>query len=277
MNKKDANITFSSYFNDITIHFYEDTDFMESVGKRFGIDVNRDYFLAMSFLYPSDMAVSYEDKCALTDLLSPVAAYGPINKSIDSPQFLICDRGTTLFLAAHTKEELTGSRGNVCDKALELLKQNRPDVFIRIGIGTLETGLSGIERTYQNSLEAVHAGEKFKKERRVLDFMGMEIYSAINAMVLAHGQSLISTILLQLTDGEQTILGKYYQCKEQIPAAAAALHLSEVDVSNALGRIKEKTGLDVNDTEDNFKLNFIMIAKRVLEKEKSNKQAVRAL
>ena len=277
MNKKDANITFSSYFNDITIHFYEDTDFMESVGKRFGIDVNRDYFLAMSFLYPSDMAVSYEDKCALMELLSPVAVYGPINKSIDSPQFLICDRGTTLFLAAHTKEELTGSRGNVCDKALELLKQNLPDVFIRIGIGTLETGLSGIERTYQNSLRAVNAGEKFKKERRILDFMGMEIYSAINAMVLAHGQSLISTILLQLTDGEQTILGKYYKCKEQIPAVAAALHLSEEEVLNTLCRIKEKTGLDVNDTEDNFKLNFIMIAKRVLEKEKSNKQAVRAL
>lgn len=277
MNKKDANITFSSYFNDITIHFYEDTDFMESVGKRFGIDVNRDYFLAMSFLYPSDMAVSYEDKCALMELLSPVAVYGPINKSIDSPQFLICDRGTTLFLAAHTKEELTGSHGNVCDKALELLKQNRPDVFIRIGIGTLETGLSGIERTYQNSLRAVNAGEKFKKERRILDFMGMEIYSAINAMVLAHGQSLISTILLQLTDGEQTILGKYYKCKEQIPAVAAALHLSEEEVLNTLCRIKEKTGLDVNDTEDNFKLNFIMIAKRVLEKEKCNQQAVRAL
>ena len=211
------------------------------------------------------------------DLLSPVAVYGPINKFIDSPQFLICDRGTTLFLAAHTKEELTGSRGNVCDKALDLLKQNLPDVFIRIGIGTLETGLSGIERTYQNSLRAVNAGEKFKKERRVLDFMGMEIYSAINAMVLAHGQSLISTILLQLTDGEQTILGKYYKCKEQIPAVAAALHLSEEEVLNTLCRIKEKTGLDVNDTEDNFKLNFIMIAKRVLEKEKCNKQAVRAL
>ena len=250
---------------------------MESVGKRFGIDVNRDYFLAMSFLYPSDMAVSYEDKCALMELLSPVAVYGPINKSIDSPQFLICDRGTTLFLAAHTKEELTGSRGNVCDRALELLKQNLPDVFIRIGIGTLETGLSGIERTYQNSLRAVNAGEKFKKERRILDFVGMEIYSAINAMVLAHGQSLISTILLQLTDGEQTILGKYYKCKEQIPAVAAALHLSEEEVLNTLCRIKEKTGLDVNDTEDNFKLNFIMIAKRVLEKEKCNKQAVRAL
>lgn len=52
MNKKDANITFSSYFNDITIHFYEDTDFMESVGKRFGIDVNRDYFWPCPFSIP---------------------------------------------------------------------------------------------------------------------------------------------------------------------------------------------------------------------------------
>ena len=48
-----------------------------------------------------------------------------------------------------------------------------------------------------------------KKKRRVLDFIGMDIYSAINAMVLAYGQSLISTILLQLTDEEQTILGKH--------------------------------------------------------------------
>ena len=174
-------------------------------------------------------------------------------------------------MAAHTKEELLNASTMVCDKALELLKKSLPDVFIRIGIGTLENGLTGIERTYQNSLRAVNAGEKFKKERRVLDFIGMEIYSAINAMVLAHGQSLISTILLQLTDEEQTILGKYYKCKEQVPAVAAALHISEAEVRNALCRVKEKTGLDVNDTEDNFKLNFIMIAKRVLEKEKKRR------
>ena len=271
MNKNDTNITFSSYFNYITIHFYEDIAFMESVGKKFGIDVNKDYFLAMSFLYPSDMIVAYEDKHALMELLTPIVAYGPLNKSVDSPQFITCDKGTALFLAAHTKEELLNASTMVCDKALELLKKSLPDVFIRIGIGTLENGLTGIERTYQNSLRAVNAGEKFKKERRVLDFIGMEIYSAINAMVLAHGQSLISTILLQLTDEEQTILGKYYKCKEQVPAVAAALHISEAEVRNALCRVKEKTGLDVNDTEDNFKLNFIMIAKRVLEKEKKRR------
>lgn len=264
-------MTLASYFNDITIHFYEDTALMESIGKTFGIDVNSDYFLAMSFLYPSEMVVSYDTKAALMDLLAPVIACGPLNQSIDSPQFITCDKGAALFLAAHTKEELSAASNRACEEALKILDKALPDAFVRIGIGTIESGLSGIERTYQNSLMAVNAGEKFKKERRVLDFIGMEIYSAINAMVLAHGQSLISTILLQLTDEEQTILGKYYKCKEQIPAVAEALKISETAVKDALRRIKEKTGLDVNDTEDNFKLNFVMIAKRVLEKEKKRR------
>ncbi len=46
------------------------------------------------------------------------------------------------------------------------------------------------------------------------------------------------------------------------PASIAALNISTEDVTNALKQIKTKTGLDVNDTEDSFKLNFIMIAKR---------------
>ena len=120
MNKNDTNITFSSYFNDITIHFYEDIAFMESVGKKFGIDVNKDYFLAISFLYPSDMIVAYEDKHALMELLTPIVAYGPLNKSVDSPQFITCDKGTALFLAAHTKEELLNASTMVSDKDMEL-------------------------------------------------------------------------------------------------------------------------------------------------------------
>lgn len=268
MNKQTANPTLSSYFNDITIHFYEDTALMESTGRQLGIDVNQDYFRAISFLYPSDMVVSYEDKCHLTEVLTPVLSCGPLNRTMDSPQFLACDKGTLFFLMAHTKEELLNADSQVCEKAISLLEENFPDTFIRIGIGTIENGLSGIERSYQNSLHAVNAGEKFKKERRVLDFIGMEIYSAINAMVLAHGQTLISTILLQLSEEEQAILGKYYKCKEQIPAVADSLHLDEEQVKKALQQVKEKTGLDINDTEDNFKLNFVMIAKRVLEKEK---------
>ena len=55
---------------------------------------------------------------------------------------------------------------------------------------------------------------------------------------------------------------------ENIPAVASSLNISEEEVRNALYKVKEKSGLNVNDTEDNFKLHFVMIAKRVLEKEK---------
>ncbi|MGF0146584.1 hypothetical protein ACQRDF_04010 [Lachnospiraceae bacterium SGI.054] len=268
MNKSDNKITFSAFYNNITIHFYEDDQLMENAGKTFGLDIKRDYFLAISFLYPSDMVVSYDEKYSLMQLLSPLTSYGPLNAAIAQPQMIFCDKGTSMLLASHTKEELASCKKQVVEKAIAILTDEISDGFVRIGIGTVENSLSGIEKTFRNSICAINAGEKFKKERRVLDFIGMEIYSAINAMVLAHGDSLISTILLQLTEEEQTILGKYYKCKEEIPQTAAALNITTQEVTDALTRVKTKTGLDVHDTEDNFKLNFVMIAKRVLEKEK---------
>jgi len=41
--------------------------------------------------------------------------------------------------------------------------------------------------------------------------------------------------------------------------------MTEDEVKNSLTQVKINTGLDVNDTEDNFKLHFITIAKKVLE------------
>lgn len=265
------NMTLASYFNDIVIHYYENSALMIKKGEQWGIQISTDHFRALSFLYPSDLVVGYNKQQQLQELLSPVIEYSPMNKAIDSCQFIRSDKGVVLILVAHTKEELLAITDNVCKKALDILQQELPNDFIRIGIGTMENGLSGIRKTYNNAIQAVSAGEKFKKNRRVLDYIGMEIYSAINAMVLAYGESLIRSILKQLTESEQSILGKYYKCKELVPETAAALGISEEDVLHCFKQIKERTGLDVNDTEDNFKLNFIMIAKRVLEKEKQRK------
>lgn len=113
---------------------------MESTGRQLGIDVNHDYFLAISFLYPSDMVVSCENKCRLMELLTPVLSCGPLNSTIDSPQFLACDKGILFFLMAHTKEELLNANVQVCEKAIRLLEENFPDPFIRIGIDTIENG-----------------------------------------------------------------------------------------------------------------------------------------
>ena len=266
MNSNSTDISLSSYFNDIVVGFYEDTGLVESLGHSFGFDVNKDSFLALSFLYPWATPITYDDKTLLHDQLEPLLKLGPINQTIDSNQILLADRGVVIFFIAHTKQELLNILPSVKDEALKLTEHFTAPKNIRIGIGTIETGLEGIEQSYQNSLRAVDAGELFKKERRVLDFMGMEIYSAINTMVVNYGDALTKEVLKQLTDPEQRILGKYYKCKESVSETAAALRITEAEVLEALNQTRLKTGLDVNDTEDSFKLHFIMIAKKVLDK-----------
>lgn len=263
-----TSITFTSYMTDIVFHFYEDITRIENLGAQFGFHINEDYFRALSFLYPSEIYADYDMKLKIRELLAPVTSLCKFNSTLPGNQFLIADKGVVLFLIDHDKDNLLSVTDQICDKALSILNENITDAWIRIGIGTIESGINGISLSYENAIKAVTVGEKFKKERQIFDYISMEIYSAINAMVLAHGESLIKSILKQLTSQEQMVLGKYYKCKESIPETASALNINESEVTHCLEQIKVRTGLDVNDTEDNFKLNFIMIAKRVLEKEK---------
>ena len=51
--------------------------------------------------------------------------------------------------------------------------------------------------------------------------------------------------------------------------------MSVADVEHSLAQVKINTGLDVNDNEDNFKLHFITIAKKVLENDERIKKYYR--
>ena len=158
------------------------------------------------------------------------------------------------------------------ETALEQVEKINSDRKIRVGIGTIESGIKGIKHTYINAQDAVKAGEIFKKDRVILEYMGMEIYSSINQMVVNFGDRLTRTVLKQLGETEKRVLAKYYKCKEDIAETARQLGMSEDDVKTSLNMVRINTGLDVNDTEDNFKLHFIMIAKKVLENDERIKK-----
>ena len=158
------------------------------------------------------------------------------------------------------------------ETALEQVEKINSDRKIRVGIGTIESGIKGIKHTYSNAQDAVKAGEIFKKDRVILEYMGMEIYSSINQMVVNFGDRLTRTVLKQLGETEKRVLAKYYKCKEDIAETARQLGMSEDDVKTSLNMVRINTGLDVNDTEDNFKLHFIMIAKKVLENDERIKK-----
>ncbi len=265
-------MTASAYFNDIVIGYYEDEELVKDFGLEYGFDLDKDTFLAVSFLYPSDMRVTYEEKNGLKDVAKHIIKYSDVNTNIKGNQIIFDDLGVVVMMITRNKSRMYEILPRIKEEALKQLEKFQSEKKIRVGIGTPESGIKGIAVTYQNAVDAVKAGEIFKKQRTILEFMGMEIYSSINSMVVSYGDRLTRTILQQIDDKEKRVLGKYYKCKEDIALTAKALGISEDEVLESLQKVKIRTGLDVKDTEDNFKLHLVVIAKKVLENsEKINK------
>ena len=261
MNKNTTDITLSAYFNDIVIGYYEDEALVKQLGRQLGFDVDMDTFMAVSFQYPSDMNVKPEDWERLTDAAQAVIGLSEINRRITGKQII-----TAAFIAAaaagrHVRRILDAVKAVAAEEVGKIISDRR----IRVGIGTIEGGIKGIRHTYSNAQDAVKAGEIFKKDRVILEYMGMEIYSSINQMVVSFGDRLTRTVLRQLGETEKRVLSQYYKCKEDAALTAEELGMTQEEVKNSLAQVKVNTGLDVNDTEDNFKLHFITIAKKVLE------------
>ena len=251
MNKNTTDITLSAYFNDIVIGYYEDEALVKQLGRQLGFDVDMDTFMAVSFQYPSDMNVKPEDRERLTDAAQAVIGLSEINRRITGKQIITCDSGVCVILITHDKAEMRRILDAVKTVAAEEVGRIVSDRRIR--------------HTYSNAQDAVKAGEIFKKDRVILEYMGMEIYSSINQMVVSFGDRLTRTVLRQLGETEKRVLSQYYKCKEDAALTAEELGMTQEEVRNSLAQVKVNTGLDVNDTEDNFKLHFITIAKKVLE------------
>lgn len=260
MNK----IQFTTFFNDVLNRFYEDERDVKRLGETLGFDVEEDYFVAVAFLYPSIEVTSFEEKEQLKALLSPIQAQTPVNQTIKENQMLIIEKGVVTFLIGKSRQEISDALPAYREEALKVIEEARLPKKVRIGIGMVESGVSGLKQTCDNAVSAIRAGEIFKKERTVLEYMGMEIYSSINAMITSYGERMTGIVLKQLDDHQQRVLQKYYKCKEEIGKTAEVMGISEEEVTKALSQVKENTGLDVNDTEDNFKLHLVMIAKKVL-------------
>lgn len=272
MNKNTTDITLSAYFNDIVIGYYEDEELVKQFGKQLGFDVDKDMFMAVSFLYPSDMNVKVEDREKLTGAAEAMIRLSAINSKIEGKQVITCDTGVCVILITEDKAQMRELVNHVKETALQEVEKINSDRRIRVGIGTIEGGIKGIKHTYNNAQDAVKAGEIFKRDRVILEYMGMEIYSSINQMVVNFGDRLTRTVLKQLGDTEKRVLSKYYKCKEDVALTAEQLGMTEEEVKNSLTQVKINTGLDVNDTEDNFKLHFITIAKKVLENDERIKK-----
>ena len=155
MNKNTTDITLSAYFNDIVIGYYEDEDLVKQFGRQLGFDVDMDMFMAVSFQYPSDMNVKAEDREKLTNAANAIIALSDINKKIGGKQIITCDSGVCVILIMKDKAEMRELLAHVKETALQEVEKIESDRRIRVGIGTIESGIKGVKHTYNNAQDAV--------------------------------------------------------------------------------------------------------------------------
>jgi len=223
MNKNTTDITLSAYFNDIVIGYYEDEELVKQFGRQLGFDVDMDMFMAVSLQYPSDMNVKAEDREKLTKAAEAVIGLSEINRKVGGKQIITCDSGVCVILVTHDKVEMREILAHVKETALQEVEKIHADRKIRVGIGTIEGGIKGIKHTYNNAQDAVKAGEIFKKDRVILEYMGMEIYSSINQMVVNFGDRLTRTVLRQLERRKSVFFLNIINVKRTLPLPRKSL------------------------------------------------------
>ncbi len=93
-------------------------------GKKFGFDVDKDTFMAVSFLYPSDAYVTGEDKELLKACgRGAMIHFSEINKKIGGSQVMMADMGLVVILMSHSKRDMRYMLKDLEDEALRQLEK----------------------------------------------------------------------------------------------------------------------------------------------------------
>lgn len=247
---------------DLIFEIYEDKNLMEKVGEEFHISIKSDIFVMLTVGFPEKYPITKEEKEALHRIGEAVVKcfvpgeldYDPVIPFTTQVSILIYAPGETRMRTLMLEIE------KVALSKTEELLAGKP---VRIGEGNMGGGFSGIKDSYAQSIRAIKAGAIFKAGKMLLRYGNMEIYSILDEIIRTHGKRLSQTVLGLLSDRERQILSCYYECKENADRVAAQLSMPPEQVTGLLRQVKEGTGLDVNDSEDSFKLHLVVLCDKV--------------
>lgn len=134
----------------------------------------------------------------------------------------------------------------------------------RAGIGTIQSKASGIRHSYEESVQAIELGRVMDGKKKIYEFRDLELYSSLREILRNKSVSLFSSTLGKLKNQELVdTLIIYFECNGNMDETASRMYTHKNTIKYRLNKIKELTGLDVKCQEDNFKLYFMVLEKKL--------------
>ncbi|MFA9379502.1 MAG: hypothetical protein ACERKO_00445 [Acetanaerobacterium sp.] len=253
---------YDDYVKDLIFGIYEDENLMKRTGTGFGFYIDSDVFVMLSLGFSEKYDATVEEKRNLHRVGQAIAACC-IHNAPDYDPVIPFNNQISILLFADSEQAMKALLPTVEKTAVDSTERYFSGKPVRIGEGNLARGLAGIKESYNQSVRAIRAGAIFKQNHKLLRFNNMEIYSILDEIMRVHGPHLSKTVLSRLSQREIDVLCMYYECKEDVPKTADSLGITEKEVTDAFVRVTQSIGLDVYDSEDNFKLHLVMLTVKV--------------
>ncbi|MFA9379501.1 MAG: PucR family transcriptional regulator [Acetanaerobacterium sp.] len=252
------------YVRDIVFDTYDDASLMIERGQIVGVHPLEHQFTAMAFAFEQGAHPGKKDMDDLSVAVSEVARWASQRHGFFYSPRIVTDENVCILIEAEDAAILLEFLPALKKQAQLELAQHPMTEHIKIGIGTVETGLDGIKTSYFNALRTIRAGQIFRPEEQVLEYQEMELYCLFNNAIYSNSHSLADNVLGKIDNKEiLDTLVAYYECNANLDKTAQRLFAHRNTVKYRLARVKEITGLDVKNLKENFHLYLAVLAKRI--------------
>ncbi|HEY7010588.1 MAG TPA: helix-turn-helix domain-containing protein, partial [Jatrophihabitantaceae bacterium] len=201
-----------------------------------------------------------------TDPLIPAAERAIRGRKGDAHPLLASKDGRLVVVFAAPDRD---AMSHVVDRLRGALGARRIGAW-QLGLGRSGVGADGVLASYRESVQALALAERLTLDTPVIDARDLLVYQVLlrdrAALVDLVGETL--TPLRAARGGAEPLLATleaYFRAGGNAARCAREMHLSVRAVTYRLDRVRELTGLDVDDADDRFTLHVATFGARLLD------------
>lgn len=264
MTESNRRAMFSKYISQIIFPAASSERMLVEEGHLLKIDLEKDYFQAIAVSADMESVLAGTEYRTIKYAMEKLMGFTEELSEVISGGYFRMERGVILMLCSKERQALEQYIPFVLTE-LKLNFQNMSLPFEwKIGIGTVRSTVDGIRQSYLQAIQAIEIGKVLKKPDMQYRFEDLELYANLQSMLQRKEGSFLGDKLESLKNQELVdTLMVYYEYNGNLDEIAGRMYTHKNTIKYRLNKIKELTGLDVKCQEDNFKLYFMVLEKKL--------------
>lgn len=266
LHDRDIDNMIEKYMKDIIFDNYESDEIAIERGVLLGIRVKENYCLAITLVNEDSEA----DKVKLRKIAKSVAKKSDmILKYTYNPVVTVSNK-SSIILFSIEEQNIKNNLDKIINLVEEYLKKESLNK-VKIAVGSLEKGLTGIRETYSNSLEVLNLKTMMNNNSSVYRYDDLKIYITLEDFLKSDNYKEFDDIIGKINEDLLLTIETFYKYNMDIIATSKALFIHQNTVRYRLTKIKEITGYDTYIFENNFKLYLLLFYIRIKNNKYDNK------